>query len=69
MKGLYVVIFVGLYVSVVMDIVGVFIDWYVGKCVGIFGWNVGDIVCWIVGDLVDVIDNIFLGYMVGIHDG
>ncbi len=74
MKGLYVVIFVGLYVgnivgiyvSVVVDIVGAFIDWHVGECVSIFGWDVADIVCWIVGDLLDVIDNIFDGYMVEI---
>ncbi len=52
-----------------MDIVGVFINWYIGECVGIFGWDVGDIVCWIVGDLVDVIDNRFVGYMLGIIDG
>ncbi len=44
-----------------MDIVVVFIGWYVGECAGIFGWDVGDIVGSLVRDLVDVVDDIFDG--------
>ncbi len=49
---LYVGDTVGLYVGVIVDIVGVFVGWYVGGCLGIFDWDVCDIVGWIIGDLV-----------------
>ncbi len=52
---------VGIYVSFIADMVGVFVS--------IFDWDRGDIVGWIVGDRLGVIDVIFIGYIVGISDG
>ncbi len=63
----YVRIFVGLYIRdmvVIVCIVGLIEGWNVGESLNIFDTHVGSFVGWIVGNLVGVIDDRFVGYIV-----